>query len=110
MSSATSRGPRKSCSVRLMGAPCPLLQLARRRRSLLAQRAGDESVGAAVASFALPAWDQDLRRAALRRVGVQALAFLIALVPAEPVSGLFAVGRAVWRSRADGASRHHCRG
>src|SRR5205085_9152363 len=67
--------------------------------SVLAQRAGHESIGAAVVRFALPARNQNLGRAFLGRVGVQALAFLVALALAELVGGLLAVGRTVGRDR-----------
>src|SRR6516225_7075508 len=104
MSSAISRCPRKSCSVRLMGAPSllrivvPVLQ---------AQRCRDKSVGATIVRLALPPGDQDFRRAGLGGIGVEALAFLETLAPAEPVGARLAIRRAPRAHRTNRTSRHH---
>src|SRR5207245_8653835 len=75
--------------------------------SVLTQRAGDECIGAAVVRLALPSRDQNLGRAFFGGVGVQAVAFAIALALAELVGGLLAVGPAIRRGRAGHAPRHH---
>src|SRR5579859_740746 len=107
MSSAISRGPRKSCSVRLMGPPCPVLEALRAWLALLAQRGGDVSVGAAIAGLALPPGNQHLCRAALGGIGVEALTLLVALALAERVGGRLAIRRAVGGEHADRPPRHH---
>src|SRR5215813_8818318 len=104
MSSAISRCPRKSCSVRLMGSPFPMLGVAR-RDSLLAERRRDVGVGLAILRLALAAGDQDLCRAAFGGIGVEALAFLVALALAQEVGRHAAVRRAVGGGRADRPAR-----
>src|SRR5579864_6576215 len=98
MSSAISRCPRKSCSVRLMGA---LLCL------LLAQRCGDIGIGAAIVRLALATGDQDFGRALFGGIGVEALALAIAFGLAELVGRRLAVRRTIARCRTRGSPRHH---
>src|ERR1700733_3360762 len=74
---------------------------------LLAQRAGDVVVGAAVVRLSRPAGDQHLRRAGFRRIGVEALALLVPLGLEELFGTGLAVRRAVGRSRTDHAPRNH---
>src|SRR6185437_470083 len=109
MSSAISRGPRKSCSVRLMGAPFPLMIRFRTDHVqsedatpclLLAQRGGDVGVRAAIVRLALTAWDQDFCRALFGGVGVEALALTKPPGLAELIGSRLAVGRAVRACRA----------
>ena len=83
MSSAISRCPRKSCSVRLMGAPCCSRACAQFWHSALVTKVSvRQSSG-----LRLPPGDQNLGRAFLGGIGVEALAFLVALALAELIGG-----------------------
>src|SRR5579871_6074840 len=73
-------------------APGPIRCGGRPRRELsLAKRAGDEVVRAAIARLPLPTRDHHLRRAGLRRIGVEAVALFIAFALAELIGGGLAV-------------------
>src|SRR4051812_39608970 len=77
--------------------------------TLLAQRPGHVIFGLAVARLALAAGDVHFRRALFGGVGIDALAFLVALALAQLVGAGLAVRSAVGGDGAGGASLHHQR-
>src|SRR5712691_5507770 len=76
---------------------------------LLAHRAGDENLGRTFAGVGRAALEQDLRRAFLLGLGVEALAGLKSLAAAERDGCRRAIGSAVLRRRAALARRHRTR-
>src|SRR5690242_10348009 len=78
-----------------------------RSRRLLAERPGHIIFGLAVARLALVARQVHFRRAFLGRIGVEALAFLVALALAQPVGAGLAVRGAVGRDKTRRAPAHH---
>jgi hypothetical protein len=73
---------------------------------LLAQRAGDVTIGPAIVRLSGPAGDQDFRGAGFRGIGGEALALLISLTLAELVGSRLTVRRTVCRSRTYHAPGH----
>src|SRR5260221_9065821 len=78
-------------------------------RALLAQRAGHVIFGFAVARLALAAGDEHLWRTFFGRIGVEALAFLVAFALAELVGARLAVRRAVGGHHTGSAPGDHQR-
>src|SRR5579864_8206432 len=76
---------------------------------LLAQRAGDVIVGAAIVRLSRASGNQHFGRTGFHRIGVEALALLEALGLAKLVGAGLAVGSAVDRDRTHHPSRHHRR-
>src|SRR3981189_2024427 len=86
------------CQVLRFGAGAGLfMPLPRLRTMLLANRPGHVIFGLAVTRLALATGDEYLRRAFFGCIGVETLAFLVALVLAEFVGARLAVPCAVWR-------------
>src|SRR5215211_4218620 len=76
---------------------------------LLAERPGHVIFGLAITRFALAARQVDFRRALFGGIGVEALAFLVALGLTELVGARLAVRRAVGGHQAGRATRYHQR-